>query len=66
MSDQQPQPPEGPAATPAPMPIPVGVAAPDGQKRRRWPWIVGALVLVGLLCGCIAAVWLLDDSLEDV
>jgi hypothetical protein len=47
---QQPpgQQPYGAPATGYPAPTPL----PPGRKKRRWPWIVGGIVLVGIL-GCV-------------
>ncbi|MHB1341121.1 MAG: hypothetical protein ACYC77_05150 [Coriobacteriia bacterium] len=54
MTDEQ-----GPTPAPAPQPV----AAPP--KRKRWPWVVAAIVLVALLGSCAGSVWLLASGAID-
>jgi hypothetical protein len=61
MTDQEPMPSESPAITPAPLPLDPGTVS--GPGRKRWPWVVGVLILLVLLGGCVAAIWLLDDAI---
>ncbi len=62
MSDQQTRPPEPLINASPPAPLPLVSDKPVHGKRRAWPWIVGGLVLLVLLGGCIAAMWLLGDA----
>jgi len=45
-----------------PVPLPLAAAKPSGATRKKWPWVVGAIVLIALIGGCVGAVWLLDNA----
>jgi hypothetical protein len=47
---------------PAPIPLPMATAEAPKTKRKVWPWVVGVLVLITLVGGCVGAVWLLDSA----
>lgn len=49
-----------------PAPIPLAPQAPTTRRRKVWPWIVGAVVLLVLIGGCVGAVWILDNSVNSI
>ncbi len=49
---------------PAPLPLDGGTGAP--RERKKWPWVVGIIVLVLLIGGCVGAVWLVDQATTSI
>lgn len=50
----------------SPAPIPLAPQTSPAPRRKLWPWIVGVVVLLLLIGGCVGAVWILDNSVNSI
>ncbi|PKQ38818.1 MAG: hypothetical protein CVT59_01685 [Actinobacteria bacterium HGW-Actinobacteria-1] len=49
-----------------PAPIPLAPQTSPAPRRKVWPWVVGVVVLLVLIGGCVGAVWILDNSVNSI